>query len=115
MWKSWHMASKTARIFRVVLTTSLITLGAQGCGGGSDDSVASSGDWPEEVRSNFLTSCIASAEASGLTEGARDYCECTLARLQDSLTAEEFAAAESAIARGEASGIDLEELAASCL
>jgi len=69
----------------------------------------------KKVRSNFLTSCIASAEASGLTEGARDYCECMLGRLQDSLTAEEFAAAESAITRGEASGLDLEELATSCL
>jgi len=109
------MTSKTARIFRAVLTVTVIALGAQGCGGGSDDGAASSGDWPEEVRSNFLTSCIASAEASGLTEGARDYCECMLGRLQDSLTAEEFAAAESAITRGEASGLDLEELATSCL
>lgn len=109
------MASRAARVLRTVLTVTVLALGAPGCGGDSNNGVASAGGWPEEVRANFLRSCVASAEAAGLTEGARDYCECTLGRLEESLTAEEFAEAESAILRGEESGIDLGALAATCL
>lgn len=88
-----------------------------GCGGSSTGNGSSSRDYPTEVQENYLVSCANNASlASGLPESEFvDLCECTLEEIQDRYSLSEFLEAEQAVISGEASGIDMESIAKSCL
>lgn len=92
-----------------------------GCGSSSSSTEKVSEDnesvvYPSDVRDNFLTSCVSNAALSGGGEEAdyEDVCGCLLDEIEARFTVEEFAAAEKAMAAGEASGIDMEELGKLC-
>ena len=60
---------------------------AAGCGSNS---------WPANMEANFLKACEVNGKRSG--------CECALSSLKGKMTADQFAAAETAVAQG--SGLD---------
>ncbi len=72
--------------------------------------------WPTEYANGYLTGCRKSAAASGMGSPLSIdlFCTCTLEQLQRSLTAEEFMGAEAKMLRGEATGIDMQKIAAGC-
>jgi len=93
-----------------------------GCGSSSSSTAEDSADsesaaYPSDVRDNFLTSCVANAALTGGGEEAdyEDVCGCLLDEIEARFTVEEFAASEKAMAAGEASGIDMEELGKLCV
>jgi hypothetical protein len=121
---SFRITKKSLAIaFSVV---SLLTFNA--CGGSSNSDGESSSDqessvagdeYPEEVRSAYLESCVSSATDASLTDEEvamiEDLCGCTLEVIEDEISYAEFVEAEEDILSGNASGIDLEAIAASCV
>lgn len=104
------------------LSASIVFVAAMaGCGGGGSSTSEVSEDsesvaFPSDVRDNFLTSCVSNAALSGGGEEAdyEDTCGCLLNEIEARFSFEEFAAAEEAMAAGEASGIDMEEIGKLC-
>jgi hypothetical protein len=93
-----------------------------GCGSSSLSTEENSADsesaaYPSDVRDNFLTSCVQNAALSGGGEEAdyEDVCGCLLDEIEARFTVEEFAAAEEAMAAGEASNIDFDALGRLCV
>jgi hypothetical protein len=93
-----------------------------GCGSSSSSTEENSADsesaaYPSDVRDNFLTSCVQNAALSGGGEEAdyEDVCGCLLDEIEARFTVEEFAAAEEAMAAGEASNIDFDALGRLCV
>ena len=74
--------------------------------------------WPSQMENNYLVACRRGTEASAgasISPLSVDlYCTCTLERLQRKFTAEELLEAEARSARGEASGLDMREIASGC-
>ncbi len=65
-------------------------------------------EYPREVVDNFMRSCT---NQDGATETA---CRCILDRIRARYTIEEFARAERALTRGQATNLNLEALARAC-
>jgi len=106
---------------KLSMAVTLVAFSA-GCGSSSSstekvDDDTESVAYPSDVRDNFLASCVANAALSGGGEEAdyEDVCGCLLDEIEARFTVEEFAAAETAMAAGEASGIDMEELGKLCV
>ena len=94
-----------------VISCLLLCIVLVGCSGSASNSTA----YPSASREAFMSSCIASAESSGAELGkAKNGCECVFDILQREYSFEEFRDAEEALVRGEASGLDLEEMASRC-
>lgn len=70
------------------------------------------------MENNYLIACRRGTEASAgasISPLSVDlYCTCTLERLQRKFTAEEFTEAEVKFMRGDASGLDMREIASGC-
>lgn len=70
------------------------------------------------MENNYLIACRRGTEASAgasISPLSVDlYCTCTLERLQRKFTAEEFTEAEVKFMRGEASDLDMREIASGC-
>lgn len=91
------------------------------CGGGDDGNAGSApastqgggassaaNEYPQEAVDNFLESCQDQPGASA------PLCRCSLDRIRERFTFEEFTEAEQALTRGEASGIDFASIAQRC-
>ena len=98
----------------VIFTVAFFGVATAACGS-SDSGSSSDRSWPSEVKDNFLTSCEVNAEMAGASSSfSSSYCKCVLQKLEDTMTADEFAEAEQKMMRGQDSGVDLESLAAQC-
>ena len=89
-----------------------------GSNNGSSDSGSNSGSserYPSEVRVNFISNCELTSGTSMTVSESEDYCQCLLESLEASVSIDEFIEAEQAMMRGEATDINLEELAAECI
>ena len=90
----------------------VVALAATGCGVRSGFGDA----WPEETREAFSNACVLNAEESGAdTDFAQDYCSCVLTELERRYSATEFTEIEQKLMRGEATDLDMTELADVCL
>lgn len=103
-------------------------LALSSCGGSSNsdgessskqDSSAESEGYPSEVRDQFMSSCLTSAGADTASEEEvdmiEDLCGCVLDAIEAEVTLEEFIEAEADILEGNASDIDLDAIADSCM
>ena len=129
---------KTFKKSSVALISVTALLGLSACGGssnsnddtsgddqeisidaGEDTSNAESGQYPDEIRTTFLDSCVQSAGGSELSDAdfamVEDLCGCVLESLEAELSYDEFVEAEQDILAGTASGIDLEAIATLCM
>ena len=71
--------------------------------------------WPEETSEAFSNACVLNAEESGADTGfAQDYCSWVLTELEHRYSATEFAEIAKKM-RGEATDLDMTELADRCL
>ena len=108
-------------MLKIMLLLSVLSVAIVSCSGsnsGSSDSGSNSGSsegYPSEVRVNFISNCeITSGTYMNVSE-SEDYCQCLLESLEASVSIDEFIEAEQAMMRGEATNINLEELAAECI
>lgn len=87
------------RIGYIVIAGALLVGGA--CG---DDETG----YPEEVVADFMDGCTAE---QGTNES---YCECTLEQLEETMTLEEFRAADAAVREGDELPAELVDAAEKC-
>ena len=100
---------------RVIVLSIGLMITINACGGGETNSSTKGESYPPAIRENFLSSCEASASVNVSFDDAERLCECVLSKLESRYTIEEFVEAEQAMMAGEASGINMEALAASCV
>lgn len=97
---------------RMMFASLAVVLAVTGCGGSSDAADA----WPEENREAFSNACVLNAEEAGAdADEAQDYCSCVLTELERRYSATEFTEIEQKLMRGEATDLDMTELADVCL
>ena len=101
---------KMQRIVHKTAVIGLLSLGISACGG-SENSMP----WSSELRDNFMTGCLSTAELSLSSNDAYNYCSCLLDEIEGQYSATEFLDAEQRMLRGENTGIDLEAIAQRCL
>lgn len=119
---------KSVKKLSVVVLAAVALLGLGGCSGSSSsddesspkqDSSSESEGYPSEVRDQFMSSCLTSAGADTASEEEvdmiEDLCGCVLDAIEAEVTLDEFIEAESDILEGNASDIDLEAIAATCM
>ena len=108
-------------MLKKMLLYSVLSVAIVSCSGsnnGSSDSGSNSGSserYPSEVRVNFISNCELTSGTSMTVSESEDYCQCLLESLEASVSIDEFIEAEQAMMRGEATNINLEELAAECI
>ena len=108
-------------MLKKLLLLSVLSVAIVSCSGsniGSSDSDSNSGSserYPSEVRVNFISNCELTSGTSMTVSESEDYCQCLLESLEASVSIDEFIEAEQAMMRGEATNINLEELAAECI
>lgn len=108
-------------MLKKMLLLSVLSVAIVSCSGsnsGSSDSGSNSGSserYPSEVRVNFISNCELTSGTSMTVSESEDYCQCLLESLEASVSIDEFIEAEQAMMRGEATNINLEELAAECI
>jgi hypothetical protein len=108
-------------MLKKMLLFSVLSVAIVSCSGsnsGSSDSGSNSGSserYPSEIRYNFISSCELTAGESMTVSEAENYCQCVLESFEASMSVDEYIEAEQAMMRGEASNINLEELAAECV
>jgi hypothetical protein len=66
-----------------------------------------SNDYPDSVRSNFLSACEARS-------GKKDVCACTLSKIEDKMSLEEFRSQDKAIRAGATPSKDITDANAAC-
>ena len=98
------------KTFNKTAVIGLLAIGISACGGKEN-----SMPWSFELRENFMTGCLATAELSVSSNVAYNYCSCLLDEIEGQYSATEFLDAEQRMLRGENSGIDLEAVAQPCL
>ena len=107
-------------MLKKMLLYSVLSVAIVSCSGsnnGSSDSGSNSGSserYPSEVRANIISNCELTAGQYVTVSEAEDYCQCVVEILEASMSIDEFIEAEQAMMRGEASNLNLEELAAEC-
>jgi hypothetical protein len=90
----------------------VLAVAVTGCGGSS----GGANGWPEETSAAFSNACVLNAEESGADpDSAQDYCSCALTELERRYSATEFAEIEQKMMRGEATDLDMTDLAEICL
>ena len=108
-------------MLKKLLLLSVLSVAIVSCSGsniGSSDSDSNSGSserYPSEVRVNFISNCELTSGTSMTVSESEDYCQCLLESLEASMSIDEFLEAEQAMMRGEASNLNLVELAAECI
>ena len=108
-------------MLKKMLLLSVLSVAIVSCSGsnsGSSDSGSNSGSserYPSEVRVNFISNCELTSGTYMTVSESEDYCQCLLESLEASVSIDEFIEAEQAMMRGEATNINLEELAAECI
>jgi hypothetical protein len=108
-------------MLKKMLLLSVFSVAIVSCSGsnsGSSDSGSNSGSserYPSEVRVNFISNCELTSGTYMTVSESEDYCQCLLESLEASVSIDEFIEAEQAMMSGEASNINLEELAAECI
>ena len=108
-------------MLKKLLLLSVLSVAIVSCSGsniGSSDSDSNSGSserYPSEVRVNFISNCELTSGTYMTVSESEDYCQCLLESLEASVSIDEFIEAEQAMMRGEATNINLEELAAECI
>ena len=101
-----------------VLSVAIVSCSGSNIGSSDSDSDSNSGSserYPSEVRVNFISNCELTSGTSMTVSESEDYCQCLLESLEASVSIDEFIEAEQAMMRGEATNINLEELAAECI
>ena len=101
---------KMQKIFHNTAVIGLLALGISACGGNEN-----SMPWSYEMRDNFMTGCLLTAELGMSSNDANNYCSCLLNDIEGQYSATEFLDAEQRMLRGENSGIDFEAMAQRCL
>ena len=107
-------------MLKKLLLLSVLSVAIVSCSGsniGSSDSDSNSGSserYPSEVRANIISNCELTAGTYVTVSEAEDYCQCVVEILEASMSVDDFLEAEQAMMRGEASNLNLEEIAAEC-
>ena len=99
-------------MLKKTLLFSVLSVAIVSCSGSNS---GSSERYPSGVRTNYLDSCELSAGENMTVSEAENFCLCTLESLEASMSVDEFLEAEQAMMRGEASNIDMMEVAAECI
>ena len=105
-------------MLKKLLLLSVLSVAIVSCSGsniGSSDSDSNSGSserYPSEVRANIISNCELTAGTYVTVSEAEDYCQCVVEILEASMSIDAFLEAEQAMMRGEASNLNLEEIAA---
>ena len=101
-----------------VLSVAIVSCSGSNIGSSDSDSDSNSGSserYPSEVRVNFISNCELTSGTSMTVSESEDYCQCLLESLEASMSIDEFLEAEQAMMRGEATDLNLAELAAECI
>ena len=101
-----------------VLSVAIVSCSGSNIGSSDSDSDSNSGSserYPSEVRVNFISNCELTSGTSMTVSESEDYCQCLLESLEASMSIDEFLEAEQAMMRGEATDLNLVELAAECI
>lgn len=100
-----------------VLSVAIVSCSGSNSGSSDSDSGSNSGSserYPSEVRANIISNCELTAGTYVTVSEAEDYCQCVVEILEASMSIDAFLEAEQAMMRGEASNLNLEEIAAEC-
>ena len=101
-----------------VLSVAIVSCSGSNIGSSDSDSDSNSGSserYPSEVRVNFISNCELTSGTYMTVSESEDYCQCLLESLEASMSIDEFLEAEQAMMRGEATDLNLVELAAECI
>ena len=101
-----------------VLSVAIVSCSGSNIGSSDSDSDSNRGSserYPSEVRANIISNCELTAGTYVTVSEAEDYCQCVVEILEASMSVDDFLEAEQAMMRGEASNLNLEEIAAECI